>query len=150
MNYCDEIAFIPTIPTKLIDCLEIIEQRTNYFPVPEVVSIYASYEVNQDLQDWIQSQFNYPVVARYQVIKQNLPVHVDRGITEFKYNFIVSTGGNDVHTNWWDDLDSPKQIVYSIVAQKNIWYSLNVKTPHNVTNVTEPRISVTVKKQYNE
>lgn len=145
MIYCETIDYLPHIPQDMISSLTDIEKRVNVFPDPMAVETYASYEIEQELQEWAQSQFDYPVVARYQVIKKNLPIHRDLGIKGTKYNFLITTGGNNVITKWWDDEKNPTTVLYEMIAKPLVWYNLNIETPHEVINVTEPRISITIR-----
>jgi len=146
MKYCETVDFIPHIPLELVDSLMEIETYKNVFPRPERVNVYASYVVQQNLQDWAQAQFDYPVVARYQIIKKDLPVHTDVGITGDKYNYLLTTGGDDVRTLWWDSEEDPQNVLHELKARTHVWYSLNIDVPHSVINVTEPRISVTIRR----
>ena len=146
MTYYETVDFIPHIPLELVDSLMDIETYENVFPRPERVNVYASYVVQQNLQDWAQAQFDYPVVARYQIIKQDLPVHTDVGITGGKYNYLLTTGGANVKTRWWDSEDNPQTVLHEVVAQTHVWYNLNIDVLHEVVNVTEPRISVTIRR----
>jgi hypothetical protein len=145
MMYCETVDFIPHIPLELVDSLMDIETYENVFPRPERVDVYASYVVQQNLQDWAQAQFDYPIAARYQIIKQDLPVHTDVGITGGKYNYLLTTGGTNVKTRWWDSEDDPQTVLHEVVAQTHVWYNLNIDVPHDVVNVTEPRISITIR-----
>ena len=138
------IDYLPTIPKELIEDLSSIIDKSNLFDGEAQEEQYASYPVSQELYDFIQQHFEYPVIVRYQVIQENLKIHVDKDVEE-KYNYIIEAGGNNVITLWHRS-KFPKSIYAKLNAQPNTWYLLNVKFPHSVQNVEKPRISITVKR----
>lgn len=140
--YCEKVD-LPLIPSHLIKSLDVIETYENLHPYPDN-PVYASRVVNPDLEEWIQSLFDHPVSVRYQIIKGILPVHVDHTPTDFKLNYIVADGGDNVYTRWWDDAKNPTTIVQERHLDENTWYKLNVRLPHNVTEPESTRISITV------
>jgi hypothetical protein len=145
--YYTEVDFIPNIPAYLLDTIDIIETYQNVYPDTSYASTYASYAVPDKLSKWIQQYFEYPVITRYQVIKKQLPVHIDWGITGIKYNYLLETGGENVKTLWWDSVDDPKEIKFETISKLNIWHTLNIEEPHSISEINSPRISVTVRKK---
>lgn len=133
---------IPPIPEELLDPLDVIEQRENLHPL-QIPDSYATYFVNDELQEWGQQFFDFKTDVRYQVIKKALPVHIDFGNNTFKYNYLLSLGGNDVKTMWWDEDDN---LVESFVAPINTWHRINILQPHSISELTSVRLSVTMKK----
>jgi len=144
--YYEEVYFLEPIPEYLIDDIETIRSRRNMFAYPEHEHIYASYLVSDDLHDFVQQQFDYSVLVRYQVIGKKLPVHVDIGIQE-KYNYIIDQGGDSVMTRWWDSEESPTKIVYETHIPQTVWHKMKVNVPHDITEVSHARISVQVKEK---
>ena len=130
----------PSIPRHMIDPLSIIETRTNHFAEFADPNVYASYDVSEDLELYVKQQFGSEYSARYQVIKQQLPKHIDRG-TEHKLNYIISTGGVGVLTRWWDGDD----IVEQLECVSESWYNLNVSITHDITAIDSPRVSLVVR-----
>ena len=147
MDYYKEIDFIPSIPNDLIDDIDIIETYENVFADPSYSHTYASYKVSKELEDWIQQFFDYPVVTRYQVIKKKLNVHIDIGITGIKYNYIVTSGGDNVKTRWWNSVENPKDILHEETIKTNLWHAIQIDLPHDITEVSSPRVSVVVRKK---
>jgi hypothetical protein len=147
MQFYEKVTFLPGIPEGLIKPLDIIESMPNVFPDPDYAHTYASYKANDDLQAWAQSYFDFPVLARYQVIKQQLPIHVDVGIVGIKYNYLISRGGDDVKTRWWDSVENPSKILFETTSPLRVWHSLNIEVPHDITEISYPRISVTIRKK---
>ena len=148
MYYYEEIDWLPEIPNDLIDDLNTINSRGNIFPIKDVEHIYASYLVSPDLKKFLQSYFDYPINARYQVIRQQLPVHVDVGDLPYKFNYLIDTGG-EVKTRWWSQIEDPKNLEYGKYLKPNTWYKLNVAIPHDISSISRPRISVEVHKPKN-
>lgn len=116
----------------------------NIFPYPDAVNTYASYEVNDDLHKFLESFFKNDIRVRYQVIKKTLDIHMDVGEHTSKLNYIVQAGGDNVLTRWYDSVDSPVQID-SVCCQEKVWYDIDIKTPHDISEILHPRISITVK-----
>jgi len=146
---CKKITYLPSVPKKLIDDLLEIEKYKNVFPEPEYADHYSSHVAKKNLEEWAQKQFSYPVVTRYQIVRKNLPIHKDVGIVGTKYNYLITLGGKDVRTRWWSDDKDPKEMIYEKAWTNqdiNQWYEINIETAHQVINVEEPRISITIRK----
>jgi hypothetical protein len=147
MNFYNEVSFIPVIPQELIEDVESMEKRKNVFPYPNYAHTYASYEASEELSTWIQQYFDKPVLTRYQVIKKKLPVHVDVGISGIKYNYLLSTGGDAVKTRWWNSVDNPTTLLFEVTSKLHVWHSLNIETPHDISEISSPRVSITVREE---
>ena len=147
MIYYEELTFLPKIEEQYLDSLETIETFENVFPDKEFAHTYASYSVPTELAELIQQYFDYPVLTRYQVIKKQLPIHTDVGIKGFKCNYLLTSGGESVKTRWWDKIETPNNVVYEMTCKLNTWYNLNIEIPHDISDVTGPRISITVRKK---
>jgi hypothetical protein len=145
MIYYKIVDFIPKIPDNLLKSLDEIETYENAFPYKDYADTYASYIVNDDLTEWIQNYFDKKMVVRYQVIKKILPIHVDIGIKGIKYNYLLETGGEAVKTRFWDSVENPTKILFETISKKNEWHYLNIEVPHDISEVSSPRISVIVR-----
>ena len=104
-------------------------------------SIYSTYHVQEELQTWVQSYFDFPVIVNYQVIDKQVPIHrdVDRILC---WNYLIKTGGPKVTTRWWNDDET--EVVQSVVFRPHCWYELNVKQKHDVIDVEGHRVAITV------
>ena len=142
--YYDIIDF-PSIPDELILGLEQIYELDNTFIDQNNKWEYAAFSPNKYLKEYLQDMFDEEIVSKYQVIRKDLPVHVDYKITGVKYNYIISTGGNNVKTRWYDNLEKPRTIIHEVISKPLQWHSLNIEIPHNVCNVTSPRLSVVIR-----
>ena len=147
MSYCYQSPHLQQIPYDLIDDLNTIKTYTNAFPYKEIEHIYASYVAPEKLTAFVQSQFGTPIKVRYQVISQNLEVHIDLGTDEYKLNYVIHSGGNNVTTRWWSGEQVDATVLHSEVLKTSKWYNLNVAIPHDVIGITSPRVSIVVRPQ---
>ena len=112
--YYKEVDFLPEVPSLFHLSLKEIQEFENVFPHKDYDHTFASYVAPQELSDYIQEYFDYPVLTRYQVIRDKVPVHTDLGIVGVKYNYVFESGGNNVRTRFWD----MGQIVESVCVQE--------------------------------
>jgi hypothetical protein len=147
MIYCYEPSHLQQIPQDLIDDLDTIKTYVNAFPYKEVEHIYASYVAPEKLTAFIQNQFDTPVMVRYQVISEDLEVHIDHGTDDYKLNYLVHLGGDNVITRWWNSEQSDATMLHSEVFESHKWYKLNVAIPHDVVGIISPRVSIVVRPQ---
>lgn len=141
---------LPEIPAHLIASLDDIIARENLFIGRNGVTAenYAAYSTDVELGEYIQTQFDFPIIAQYQLVRSDLKIHIDRG-NLFKYNYYVTLGGPDAQTLWHSaDLatsrQNPEKISACLPGEQNKWYKLRVDHPHSVTGITEPRLSICV------
>ena len=139
--FCNVNPDLPKIPENLIDPLDKIELMENAFPDKDYFHTYASYIAPPELKKYLQLMFDYPIMVRYQVIKKDMEVHTDLGSDTFKLNYLLNLGGEHVITRWWNGT----QIIHEQQLNTRTWYSLNVKIPHDVVNLTSTRISIVVR-----
>ena len=140
--------FIPPVPVQLIHDLSQIESRDNVFAYPSYRDHYASYVAQKNLEEWAQRYFDHRVITRYQVVRRDLPIHVDVGIVGRKFNYLTTLGGDNVKTRWWDSVDPPGNMIYEKTwtsEDLNVWWDMSIETAHQVLNLQEPRISITVR-----
>jgi hypothetical protein len=143
-NLCIKNNNLPIIPNELISSLEEIEKLKNCFPDKDFNHTYASYEVPNELDKFLQNFFDYPIVVRYQVIKKKLPIHIDVN-TKAKFNYLIKSGGNQVTTRWWDDDKNPTKKLQECEMKELEWYYLKVDVPHDISEIENTRISITIK-----
>ena len=141
--YYKEVEFLPEVPSLFDLSLEEIQEFENVFPHKDYDHTFASYAAPRELADYIQEYFEYPVLTRYQVIKDKVPVHTDLGIVGVKYNYVFKSGGGEVLTRFWH-MD---EIGQSVCIQERVWHSLQIDVPHDVTQVDCARISLTVRQE---
>ena len=108
--------------------------------------MYVSHWTDDDLTMFLQPYFDFEIATKYQIIKSPLVLHTDHNIyTGWKFIYIVSTGGDNAITRWWDDVDNPTEMLDECHMKPNCWYHIDVDTPHEVINVEYPRINIVVR-----
>jgi hypothetical protein len=142
--YYQEVNWLPDIPSELLDDWETIKNRGNIFKSKRVEGIYASYLVSSKLRKFLQSYFDKPINVRYQVINDQLPVHIDAGGIFRKFNYLLDAGGESVFTRWWDSLDNPSTIVYQCQAQEFTWHQIKVNHAHDISPIKRTRLSIEI------
>lgn len=128
-------------PKSLLLPLNEIEQLENLFPNKDYAHVYASYGVPLPLAEWAQDALQMKAIVRYQVIQADMEPHIDLGNQQWKYNYILDAGGDNVKTRWWKN----KEVVYEHICEENVWYALNILQTHDVVGVTSPRVSLVVR-----
>lgn len=136
-----EVDFLPEVPSLFDLSLEEIQELENVFPHKDYDHTFASYAAPRELADFMQEYFDYPVLTRYQVIRDKVPVHTDLGIVGVKYNYIFQNGGDEVWTRFWN----MGEIAERVCIKERVWHSLQIDIPHDVTQVDRARISLTVR-----
>ena len=144
--YCKEIN-LPQIPLHLIDDLETIKTRTNTAANNSNAkgNHYASYNTSKELKEYLQSFFKEEAMIKYLVISKPLPLHIDAGTPEYKYNYVIQLGGDNVETIWYDSMNDSRSTLHKVICDANKWYSICNGIPHTVTGLTSTRIIVTAK-----
>lgn len=105
---------------------------------------YGSFLCQQhEIESIYRSFFDFDVTNRftYQYIGPNLPVHKDVGRVE-TYNFIISPGGDEVKTVWFEE--DKTTILYEEVIRSGVWHKIQVDKYHTVVNIQSPRILMSV------
>jgi hypothetical protein len=62
----------------------------------------------------------------------------------YTYNFLIDTGGEDVHTKFLDSLEEGAEILEDHVLVPGVWHRLKVDVPHSVENVTGKRVALSL------
>lgn len=144
-NYCKKVSNLPVIPSNVILSLNEIIKNKDCFSVKNYSHVYSSYEANDELIHYLENFFDDKIIVRYQVIRQNLPVHTDKIAVPEKLNYIIDPGGTSVKTKFWSSVEEPRELVEEHVLEKNSWYLLNIQKPHSVHDLETTRTSITVK-----
>jgi hypothetical protein len=130
----------PAIPDYLLKTApEHFLGEKNIFRIP-TYKYYKQYEVGNELVEYLQSIIPYPFHSSYQVIRNGLDIHKDGARTEC-INYIISTGGINSALNIYNE---DKQIIYSEKIEPLRWHWINVGMFHNVTNIDNTRISISL------
>lgn len=132
---------LPKIPKHLILSIEEVLKLDNKFT--GLSNNYSTHNVQNELKEYLQLMFPEHQFFRYQLLKGNIPIHVDVS-RDIAINYIIDTGGSNVSTVWYDDTRTTA--IESVVFQPNIWHSIRTDIPHNVNNITEQRFAITITK----
>jgi hypothetical protein len=159
-HYHSDIKFLPPPNPHDIVALDAIRAQGNICPTanidPEKESIFAVYDVSDELLEQYQSHFPYKVAVRWQIVTADLPIHYDWGTSSDKYLYLIDTGGDDVKTEFYSELDDDpieggsldiegRTLIKTIQEVPNSWFRINVKTPHRVVGITRPRIALIIR-----
>tara|TARA_B110000259_G_scaffold99055_1_gene114335 strand:+ start:1309 stop:1845 length:537 start_codon:yes stop_codon:yes gene_type:complete len=159
-HYHSDIKFLPPPNPHDIVALDAIRAQGNICPTanidPEKESIFAVYDVSDELLEQYQSHFPYKVAVRWQIVTADLPIHYDWGTSSDKYLYLTDTGGDDVKTEFYSELDDDpieggsldiegRTLIKTIQEVPNSWFRINVKTPHRVVGITRPRIALIIR-----
>jgi len=103
-NYLDVVDDLPKIPEDLIEYdIEKIERFRVIYSAK--LLDYKSYDSPKEMYDFLASHFPYPIQIRYQLIKEQLPIHVDHMHVQnkrpFIFNYVLFSGGSSVRTRHW-------------------------------------------------
>ena len=145
LEYIKPVDYLPHPPVELIDNIEDIPRirKNMHFDINS--KTYASYTTNIDLENFYQQYFNYKIACRYQLINDELPVHIDWGLeNQWKYNYLLDPGGENVYTSFWTSKDTPK-LLYKTICESNKWYYLNVSIPHSISKPQSTRFSLVIR-----
>ena len=159
-RYHSDIEFLPPPNPHDIVALDAIRAQGIICPTanidPEKESIFAVYDVSDELLEQYQSHFPYKVAVRWQIVTGDLPIHYDWGTSSDKYLYLTDTGGDDVKTEFYSELDDDpieggsldiegRTLIKTIQEVPNSWFRINVKTPHRVVGITRPRIALIIR-----
>lgn len=136
---------LPHPPHELLDDIPtIIQTRKNmHFDIHS--KVYGSYTTNPDLESFYQQYFDNEIVCRYQLINDELPIHIDGGLEDqWKYNYLLDTGGQ-VYTSFWTSVNDSPQLVYRTICEPLTWYHLNVSMPHSISKPDSTRFSLVIR-----
>ena len=157
---------IPQIPEELLLYdIDKITSGVNKFGVTRVKNVdnYSTHKVSSELHEFLSPYFDGDIDIRYQVMKVQLPVHIDNHATHI-YNYVLLTGGDNVLTRWWDmpkekrlvflpnlphdicmgDEQDDEQLIYKTLLPLKKWYKLQVSVPHDISKIETPRLGITV------
>ena len=130
----------PPIPQDIIDNLtlefEQYQKQTN-----NPANWWWSDSFNQEINEWCQKNICADMYFAFQHAIGGLPIHKDT--SKIKLNYVLSTGGSDVITSFYDEDKTTVLNSYCIEPQR--WHLIKVDVYHGVTNA-EPgqyRFSVT-------
>jgi len=141
MSYITPVDF-PVVPSNLLDSIDDIlyknvdmpflpSTRKDYSIADNVPAYdFTRKEINPDLYHWLKINIPFKLVAQYQIMTTDMPIHKDK--TVLAYNYLISAGGANVLTNMFDETQT---LVESICMPEFKWFRLNTLRFHNVIGV---------------
>lgn len=150
-NYLD---WLPKIPKELL-C-------DPHLSIPEQIGfkddMYIRMGVSDNLKIWLAEHITKQVnLAGIQQITGDVPVHTDK--RNWALNYILDTGGPNVHTNFLcqhgfepvrgpsarpSGIEGELAVTNSVVIEPNRWHILNTHVYHSVTGVESMRRAITI------
>ena len=107
---------------------------------------YAAFQMHLApavLIEWCNSNlplnFSEFTIAVQKVEKDTHHIHRDNEIRDSSYNFVITAGGGI--TKWYDD---QRQEIHEFEYAERVWYQHQGRVLHGVTNISPPRISITI------
>ena len=144
MTNFEYINYLPIVPEEIVT--EIISSTKNMNRwASHRADVYQLFECTQKLYDFINLHLGEQYVAKVQLIKNTLPIHVDIGRSSV-FNYIIETGGDNVHTIFYSKNNDDYTVIESHYIEPFKWHRLNVATPHSVSTISpnNKRISLSV------
>lgn len=143
MNLYEIADFLPTIPTNLYitDVNELYKKPNIFDPERRADWWYFTTFVDEDLHNFLQPYFDFPIEVYYQLSGRQLTPHIDQGRT-FCYNYTLLPGGPDVKTRWYDQ--KMENVIYQVTAPLQTWHRLQVDVPHDISEIESHRLSLTI------
>jgi len=119
-------------------------------PVYTPIQGYTSYKIKDNfIKNQIIGMFppsflvgiDYDNQILFQLITSGLNNHIHKDGRRFALNFLISSGGTNVETSFYDD---DKNLMESYVIKKNTWSLIHTRTNHCVHNVVGIRKAITI------
>lgn len=128
---------LPKVPEELLEnpndiinkiSLDVVDKTGTVIPHNNI----QRRAISQDLNYWLKSVCNFPVIAQYLLLNDNSPIHRDPIIRPQAYNYIIVAGGSNVFTTVYDD---NQHILKSICIPEKTWYCLDTERLHGVQGI---------------
>jgi hypothetical protein len=129
---------LPSIPEDLLESVESIISKRSYVFYSKN---YIMHNTSKELNEYLKTIFNFKFVSNYQIIKSEIPIHIDINDRTTAYNYLLAAGGNNVVTAIYD---SNYRIIQSEQIQLKKWHRINTGKLHGVHGITGLRIGLTI------
>ena len=134
--------YLPTIPDRLISSVPL--DYDLYQTHSSVLGFSRSDSFQQDISDWCRDNIIPNIHYGWQIIKKDIPANVDNNV-KLKLFYLVRSGGNSVHTLFWNQDHSKVLVEYCIPC--NQWFLFRADVPHSVVGIEseQSRLSLVAK-----
>ncbi len=104
---------------------------------------YKLYPIIGPLKTWITNHLPIQIgsCCHIHMITNDLVIHKDYMQEKYKVNYIFTTGGTDVKTNFYDN---DFNLLQSYVVPAFTWHWFDGTINHNATKITAPRVAITI------
>ena len=131
---------LPVIPFDLLSTLEEVIQQKNIYNIN--TSFYKQFDINDNLNNYLKTIFNFKFTAQYQIIRYGIPIHKDRNRLEC-INYLIDNGGPDSYLEIYNE--DKKTILFKEHIENYKWHWINVGKFHGASGLRiKPRFSLSV------
>lgn len=115
-------------PDDLLEPIDVIINKPSksFSRVPASYYYFQTRYVSEELLTWIRDTFKTECYAQYQIIRNGIDIHKDKG-RNVAFNYILNAGGPAVTTCIYDDMYTIKT-VEQIPERK--WHRLKTDVLH--------------------
>jgi len=137
---------LPDLPQNLVNQIteENVRTTINTFEARDgenyEIPWYSLHQPSSAIIDYLSPHFANNMKIKIQLITRELLIHKDKGRAA-AFNYIIKSGGENVSTVWFDD---DKNEIERVVLPEKQWYFLDLSKFHNIYDITETRIAITI------
>jgi len=133
---------VPPVPEVL---LEPIDTIINMPPKPtsNVSTDYTFFQtrlVSAELNEWVQDTFKTNCHTQYQLVREGIDIHRDKG-RNVAFNYLLDTGGENALTCVYND-DYHLMFIEHVPERR--WHRLKTDVLHNVRGIQTIRVALSV------
>lgn len=135
---------LPPVPKHLVKSVDEIVAlpRKVMTEVPdEYQNVFNTRYVEPELDEWLKSIFDFPMFPQYQLIYRGIPVHKDKSDRLIAYNYLLSTGGENVITTIYDD---NMKLLQFEKLQLHRWHRIETGYFHGVHGISTDSIRCSI------
>jgi hypothetical protein len=130
---------LPAIPDHIVNAIS--TRSADYVFAP---GSYWTDQHNQQLNNWCQQHICADMYFAFQCFEQDVELHRDVD-TQIKLNYIITTGGDQVVTEFYQD--DATTCLDQVIIQPNRWHVFRANMLHRVCNIqpNQTRFAVTAR-----
>ena len=121
---------LPLIPRKLINQLPVDFSLFKRHSAAGPFSRSDSFSI--DINNWCNQNISKDINFGFQIIEDNVPIHIDRRV-KVKLFYLIRSGGKNVKTRFWTPDHQQCIAEYNIIESG--WYFFQADAPHSVEGI---------------